>query len=72
MHSNKQLRALQSLREQARAMATMLQGPGGVDADAKEAIGLVDPAQTLRLSFRVRLVCGHPGSTHKTRQDTAI
>lgn len=35
-------------------MAAMLQGPGGVDADAKEAVGLVDPAQTLRLSFRVR------------------
>ena len=35
-------------------MAAMLQGPGGVDADAAEAIGLVDPAQTLRLSFRVR------------------
>jgi hypothetical protein len=34
-------------------MSSMLQGPGGVDADAKEAIGLVDPAQTLRLSFRV-------------------
>ena len=53
-HTHTQLRALQGLREQARAMAAMLQGPGGVDADAAEAIGLVDPAQTLRLSFRVR------------------
>ncbi len=34
-------------------MSAMLQGAGGVDADAKEAVGLVDAAQTLRLSFRV-------------------
>lgn len=34
-------------------MSALLQGPGGVDADASEAVGLVDGAQTLRLSFRV-------------------
>lgn len=49
-----QLRALQNLRKQALTMAAMLQGPGGLDADAREAIGLVDEAQTLRLTFRVR------------------
>lgn len=48
-----QLRALHNLREQARAMSAMLQGPGGLDADAREAAGLVDEAQTLRLAFRV-------------------